>query len=164
MSLRKLERESIEGFLKKNKSKLTGRVLDYGSGKQPYKGLVELAGGQYVPFDDPRYPGSCATEPTGFPVGQFDTVICTQVLQYVDNPLATLATIKHQLKIDGHLLITGPTNWPVIEDDDKWRFTVHGIALLLIKAGFHGTQVQERAHVSHEQERWCLGWAALGRA
>lgn len=169
MSLRKLERESIERFLLKNRQRIHGQVLDYGAGKQPYRKLVEQTGAEYTPFDDPTFAGSTVTEasawsPTEDSLGQFDVVVCTQVLQYVDDPEAALLAMRHLLVRGGWLLITGPTNWPVIEDDDKWRFTTHGVAILLLRAGFMNTAVQEREHVSFEGERWALGWQAVGQA
>jgi SAM-dependent methyltransferase len=99
-----------------------------------------------------------------YPTGQFDTVICTQVLQYVDDPVTALEHMRYHLRDGGWLLLTGPTNWPVVEDTDKWRFTLHGAVLILLRAGFRNTTVEPRADVKFEGERWSLGWQASGQA
>lgn len=164
MNLREIESRSIRDFIERHQEKIGGRVLDFGSGKQPYRDLVIKAGGEYVPWDDPRFPGATVDEEHRIPIGAFDTVICTQVLQYVDQPVTVLEHIKGFLKRDGWLLLTGPTNWPVVEEDDKWRFTVTGIALLLLRAGYVKTEVSPRAAVSFQGEEWSLGWQAVGRA
>jgi hypothetical protein len=44
MSLRDLERGSIRAFLESNQDKFGGRVLDFGSGQQPYRDVVIKAG------------------------------------------------------------------------------------------------------------------------
>jgi hypothetical protein len=162
--LRKLESESIRDFLWSESTRLTGRVLDFGAGKQPYRDLVDKAGGEYVPWDDPAFPASVAESKLAYPTGMFETVICTQVLQYVDNPVTTLNYLRHFLKTGGWLLITGPTNWPVVEAEDMWRFTTTGMSVLLHRAGFKDTTVKPRAAVVFEGERWSLGWEAVAQA
>jgi len=163
MSLRRIERESIVLFLTRNRDRIHGRVLDYGAGKQPYRPLIEATGAEYTPFDDPRFPGSTAEETSGWPVGEFDTVVCTQVLQYVDSPRATLDAIRYLLAAGGWLLMTGPTNWPIVEQTDLRRFTPSGMLRLLQRQGFRDVVVTERAHVTFENERWALGWQAIAR-
>ena len=75
-----LERESLTAFVQSCSHLMAGRVLDYGCGKQPYRHVVEAAGGEYVPFDRRDLPGG-----TGGNVGpemadglSFDAVLCTR--------------------------------------------------------------------------------------
>jgi SAM-dependent methyltransferase len=155
--IRQIERESIRVFMERHRSYLRGRVLDYGAGKpgtcrqpQPYRDLVD---GEYVPFDvDEDLPG-----------GEFDTVICTQVLQYVESPIESLLDMHDALKVGGHLVLTYATNWDEVEDADKWRFTGPGIKNLLIRTEFNIVHVERRAEVVINNFRFPLGYGVVAR-
>lgn len=142
-SLRKIERETIRSFLEKNQVHLRGRVLDFGCGvegkcvkPQPYRDLIQ---GEYVPFD------------IGFPKpeGVFDTILCTQVLQYIEDVPELFFQWRKMTK---KLVITYPTNWQEVEANDFWRFTRAGLELLLRENGFYP--------IVHES-RWELHMATL---
>lgn len=108
MNLREAEANSIRAFVQSaaDEGYLSGRVLDYGCGRQPYRDIVEAAGGDYHPFDLNTFPASVSDEdwtPAGFTFwgsdgpldvatalhkwtrdhGYIDAVLCTQVVQYV---------------------------------------------------------------------------------
>lgn len=163
MSLREIERASIRGFLEENTSLIVGDTLDFGCGLQPYRDVVTRAGATYWGYDSERHPGTVVSKSVGRldPPNEFwDTVICTQVLQYVHSPMLTLREIHMRLKIGGWLLMTGPTNWPHIEADDKWRFTTSGMMVLLHDVGFTQITVAPRGEITFENERWSIGWQA----
>jgi hypothetical protein len=170
MSLRDIERESIRLFLESHARQyvFTGKnVLDYGCGSSPYRAIIEAGGGIYTGHDSPEYGGHVVGETT---VGiehvathEYDVVVATQILQYVSEPEEELSFLRTRLPDDGVLLMTGPTNWPVIERDDLWRFTPAGIEALLYRARFSRVSVEERAHVNFEGERWPIGWQATAR-
>lgn len=165
-ALRDIERASIRQFLTDHQHLLTGRVLDYGSGKQPYRDIVESAGGKYVPFDLVGLPGSCAAEdsPHGWE-GHYDAVVLTQVAQYLEDPEGILYEIWLLLRERGGVLLaTGPVNWPIVEKDDLRRYTPEGFHRVLDEAGFRNIDVRERAHVDFQGERWCIGWQATASA
>jgi 2-polyprenyl-3-methyl-5-hydroxy-6-metoxy-1,4-benzoquinol methylase len=171
MSLREIERASIIQFLADHQHLFNGkRVLDYGCGRQPYRDIMEQAGGDYFGYDRDSYAGS-----HGQNVGMeyalrpgeslWDVIVCTQVLQYVNSPRSLIEDFLAALPSGGVLLMTGPTNWPIVEvPDDKWRFTPSGINKWLYEAGFRTWDTKERAHVTFEGERWCLGWSAKATA
>jgi SAM-dependent methyltransferase len=149
--VRRIERASIFAFVAAQKSLLRGRVLDFGSGKQPYKSLVD---GEYVPFEFgdsvlPRY--------------EFDAVLCTQVAQYADTPFALVEHLHTALKPGGHLVMTYPTNWAEVEVTDLWRFTRHGMTRLLLKAGFEITEHRLRAEVAVGEFRFPLGYGVVAQ-
>lgn len=180
MNIRELERASIRDFLKRHSDDLAGRVLDFGCGKQPYRDLVS---GEYHAWDSPKFPGSVVDGGSPLPhwtplpswtdlqvhparfrnsAKGFDTIISTQVIQYCKDPLLLLRDrVRLLLKPGGKLLMTGPTNWPIVEKEDLWRYTVPGITTLLDQAGFDVQLVFERASVDFQGERWPLGWAAV---
>lgn len=164
-ALRDIERASIRQFLTDHQHLLTGRVLDYGSGKQPYRDIVESAGGKYVPYDMTDFPGSVAENDRKLIWGNYDAIIASQCVQYMTELPSELemmhALLRHR---QGVLLMTGPTNWPIVEQDDLWRMTPSGVRLLLQEIGFSNIDVCERAHVDFQGERWCIGWQATASA
>lgn len=129
--LRKAELASIRRFIEARRELLTGRVLDFGAGKpgtcrnpQPYKSLVT---GEYCPYDlgDPN------------PGGDFDVVLCTAVMQYLDAPQLYLNLFRLVLLAKGGTLIMAyNTNWPEVEESDLYRYTKSGMAWMVRQAGF----------------------------
>lgn len=164
MNLRERERESIRAFLRIHAFAFHGkRVLDYGAGRQPYRDLVEESGGEYVPFDSPAFPASVAErDTTELERGPWDVILCTQVVQYVPAPLALLEMFHAELEITGgKLLMTGPTNWPIVEREDRWRITLTGIEALAREAGFSYAEGGYRHAGRIEGEEYPYGWAMI---
>lgn len=155
MNVQEIEIASIRRFVESNREYLNGRVLDFGAGKpgtcrepQPYRDLVT---GEYVPFDigDP------------LPDGKFDAILCSQVIQYVEDASSLLGLFRSYLDIGGWLVLTGPTNWPIVEADDKWRFTPAGIRQLMEDNGFRVNNLEIRASVSALGMQWPLGYGVV---
>ncbi len=149
---------------------LSGKVLDFGAGTKPYQWIIEAADGEYVPYDHSGFPGAVmdgySTDRKPKDTDLFTAIVCTQVIQYVPYPVVMLEWFKELLlPTRGWLIMTGPTNWPVVEKtDDLQRYTKEGITRELMTAGFIGVQVEERAAVTFEGEAWSLGWTARGQA
>lgn len=173
MRLRERESTSISEFLKQHKDKLSGRVLDFGCGQQPYRRIVERAGGTYTGYDGKSFPGSVVTEDVGpswsqITTRKYDAVMMTQVWQYMEphvlgSLLCDLAG-GVALRPGGWLLATGPTNWPVVEPDDLWRFTTSGVSQLLTRAQFESSLVEPRFSVRTEGVNWSVGWQATAQS
>lgn len=169
-SLLDLERSSIRSFVKSCAEQLTGRVLDVGCGLQPYRSIVEQAGGEYVPYDRVSYPANVSGEDVGPDCSAwthlgFDAILSTQIIQYHEEPFELLAEFRSILHNGGHLVITGPTCWPEREPEDLFRFTQAGIGTLLRCAGFEIVRLELRAGVSVAPGfDLSLGWGALCRA
>lgn len=121
---------------------VAGRVLDVGCGHMPFRELVIACGGAYESLDiEPRTPGvdyiTSATEMRNVPEAAFDTALCFEVLEHVEDPLRTLEAIASRLRPDGVLLLTVPHLSRLHEEpNDYFRYTVHGLRVLLKKAGF----------------------------
>lgn len=148
--IRQIERASIRAFMVKHAHVLGGRVLDFGSGDEPYRDLIR---GEYVPYEKDR--GS-------MPGGYFDAVICNQVLQYVTDPMNVLRWALHaSLRPGGHLLFTYAANWDEVEKEDLWRFTKAGMERLLREAGFTLLDHELRAKVQIGCFSFPLGYGAL---
>lgn len=143
-------------FVQAHSHLLTGRVLDYGAGvvgscrkPQPYRSMIERPGVEYCPFDiradeiggdQARLDRAIADTAS---VYQFDSAMCTQVLQYFsDGGQATLVKLRKWMKLDGRLLLTYAVNWEEAETSDWMRSTRAGMDFMLARAGFV-VEVQE---------------------
>ena len=76
----------------------------------------------------------------------YDVVICTQVLQYVENPDQAVSELHRVLALGGQLLLSVP----FIEKDykrmeDNWRFTRKSVQSLLTR--FRHAQVITRGNL-----------------
>jgi SAM-dependent methyltransferase len=148
--IRDMERCSILAFLTEHHQYFRGRVLDYGCGAQPYRKLIEhLPSTEYIPWD--RHNGgwqdsqhSPYDDPFHVDTPKFSTVLCTQVLQYVPDPISLICRLGFLLHPRGHLILTYPTNWDEVPNDrygeprglggesfDMHRFTKLGMEAMI---------------------------------
>ena len=135
-TIRETERQSIRKFVEDNAVLLSDRTLDYGCLDSPYKDLVT---GEYVGWD--------VGQPK--PTGLFDAVLCTQVMEYVSRPKLVLQEFFDVLRPGGKLLLTYPTLWEEVEQNDYWRFTKAGMELLLHQAGFNILVHERRCEIRY---------------
>lgn len=138
--VKKLQRDAF----RKWSSYLNGRILDIGCGSTPYKDYVSCR--SYVGIDEspdvkPDVSASCESIP--FKNNDFDSVICTEVLEHLAEPGRCVTEIIRVLKAGGYLYITVPQSWGLhYEPHDYWRFTRYGIEYLLKKYGFEITETR----------------------
>ena len=122
---------------------LTGRLLDVGCGRKPYRDLFEVD--EYIGleidteatrsrgyadqfYDGHRFP---------FDDSSVDAIICNQVLEHVFNPSEFLAEIRRVLRPAGKLLLTVPFAWDEHEQPhDYARYSSFGLKYLLAAHGF----------------------------
>jgi SAM-dependent methyltransferase len=149
--VRRVERWTIREFMRENAGLLTGRVLDFGAGDQPYRNLAK---GEYIPWS----PG----DPQQATVA-FDAIMCNQVTQYVNGLGRVLRDLYHALKPGGHLVMTFATNWDEVEETDMFRYTRAGMTMLLDQAGFTVVKCERRAEVMHGAFRFPLGYGVVAR-
>lgn len=128
--VRQATRAGIRRFVAEHRELLTGRVLDYGCGKQgtcaipqPYRSML-APGTDYVGWEPPGI----------LPAGFFNGILCTQVLQNVDNPWSVLEDFRERMEAKSTLVLTYPVAWEEIEQE-RWRFTKHGMWALCHDAG-----------------------------
>lgn len=172
-SVRKVERASIREFVTTCQPYLSGRVLDYGCGLQPYRDIVEAVGGEYEGFDRDSFPGSVGVnigfdgEPMPLVLREsetFHSILCNQIVQYVPDPGELLTRFRGALAEGGHLILTYPTTWAEVETDDLARFTRAGMERLLRRAGFTIVRHEQRAVIDLGGFRLPLGYGVLARA
>src|SRR5215471_276249 len=65
-------------------------------------------------------------------VGRYDVIICTAVLQYVADPQMAVVNMRNMLKESGSLILAQQAVSRLDPSaPDRWRFTQHGIALMM---------------------------------
>jgi len=117
-------------------------VLDVGGRIQPYRPLLSGRIARYCAIDcrdGPLVNVLARGEAIPFRTGQFDLVICTQVLEYVTEPQILISELHRVLKAGGYLLLSAPAVFPRDSDHDLWRFMPQSLRFLL--RGFEGVQV-----------------------
>jgi len=168
--LTRIENDSIRKWLHSvaDEGYFKGPVLDYGCGRSPYRRLVEEHGGEYIGFDRAAYPANLGVGNVGpdlDPAVTYDAVLMTQVIQYVLRPDELLADIgQYTVRMGGYLVMTYPTNWPEVQEVDRWRFTKAGMETLLDEAGFTILRHDRRATVHTTGYEWALGYGCVARA
>jgi SAM-dependent methyltransferase len=94
--------------------------------------------------------------------GQFDVVVCEQVLEHVVDPHAAAANLRGLCVPGGHVVVSTPFlvrvhELPEYAMPDFWRFTPRGLRLLLERAGLTVDVVHawgNRRCVTGNFDRW----------
>lgn len=138
-----ITRKNLILNLRKLSLSLTGKLLDVGCGKKPYRdlfGKCEYLGLEIDTLEnrsnkeaDYFYDGSVFP----FEKDAFDCVLTNQVFEHVFEPQLFLSEINRVLKNDGLLLLTVPFCWDEHEQPvDYGRYTSFGLKYVLEKNGF----------------------------
>jgi SAM-dependent methyltransferase len=119
--------------------RITGKVLDIGCGSKPYQHVFK--GTEYVGLElkgsnrDADYYYDGIQFP--FKDGEFNAVLCSQVLEHVFTPSIFLSEIHRVLKDGGLFLLTVPFVWDEHEQPyDYARYSSFGLHHLLTQNGF----------------------------
>lgn len=127
------------------------RLIDVGAGNSPYRELFTHLRYESTDWQHSPHPGARAVDHVGpaheLPVGdgEYDAVLCTQVLEHVPNPLQVLEELNRVLRPGGRLYMTMPLAWELHElPFDFFRYTPHGLATLLGDAGFSKLDIRPR--------------------
>lgn len=167
-TIRDVERESIRDFVRRMAADFMvgGRVLDVGSGQQPYREIVERYGSSYEAYDSTGFPASTVKDDAHFvsPAAHaYDAILCTQVIQYVRYPAMWLDQLKQWLTSDGALVLTYPTCWDEVEAEDMFRYTRAGMQVLLASRGWDVLVSEHRACVDLGGFKFWLGGGVVAR-
>ncbi len=120
---------------------MQGRVLEIGGGCVGRRGrfrppVDRCESWVYLDRSSTRRPDVQAdVQQLPYAVGSFDTVVCLEVLEYVEHPVRALQEIVRVLRPQGHLILATPFLHRADATGDYWRFTEHGLRLLLEQAG-----------------------------
>lgn len=133
--------------IKKYSFYIKGKVLDVGAGDfSRYRGLFTCE--EYIKLDIKKSENIDVVgrvEDLPFKNDSFDSVVCTQVFEHVDNPFKAASEIYRVLKKGGHCLITVPqTNELHEEPYDYFRYTKFGLTKMFTKQGFEILKCEQR--------------------
>ena len=122
---------------------LRGCVLDAGSGRGSWRGVIGTNGAEYESIDmaprggnRPTWVGDVMRMPE-VPDKRYDAIVCHQVLEHLPRPWAALAEFYRVLKPGGQVILSAPHLSRRHElPHDYFRFTQEGMRSLLSDAGF----------------------------
>lgn len=141
----------LEASLNQCREFVRGDLLDVGCGRKPYKDTYFSGATSYVgldfatPTNQPDVVGSALDIP--FEDGCFDTVVSTEVLEHVPDPLRALREMFRITKPGGHLILTTPMYWPRHEiPHDYFRYPYDGLLHLLQESGYETVRMFNRGN------------------
>src|SRR3989344_7717691 len=126
-----------------------GRMLDIGCGNKPYYEIFKNKVDIHIGID--KF-SECADIKEDFFKAKirnnnYDTILCTQVIEHVENPQELLIKMNRILKRKGILIMTIPFIGSLHEvPTDYFRFTKYSIDKLLTKAGFEIKYIKEEGN------------------
>ena len=126
------------------------RVLDAGAGEGPYR--ASFAHARYLALDDRRgdrrwdYRGlDLVGDLLRMPVkdGAADVVLSTETLEHLTDPADFLRETARVLRPGGRLFLTAPLHFKEHQEPhDYFRYTRHGLALLIDRAGLVAESIE----------------------
>lgn len=125
----------------------TARLIDIGCGNKPYAELLQGKITEYIGCDIIQSSNNCVDvlcEATKIPLpnDSFDTAFSTQTIEHVGDFQEMVNEAFRLLKPGGNFIVSGPMYWPLHEEPyDFHRFTKHGFAYTLQKAGFEVVEI-----------------------
>lgn len=129
--------------------RLGGVLLDVGCGAQPYRhhyfGHVQ----RYIgcDYDGGRGPVefTCPADKVPLNDASVDSILCTEVLEHVPDPMKVWKEFYRLLKPGGQVLLSTPMYWPPHElPYDFYRYPEHGLRYLAEESGFEILEIKHR--------------------
>lgn len=136
-------REGIREYLKD--VQVHGLVYDWGCGTKPIKKYLKPNDATFVAFDKldhVRAHHIVDFELPAWGYEQSDFAFCIEVVEHVWNTGTFLATIYQNLREGGVLYLSQPFLYEVHKEDDRIRYTHHGLRQLLEEVGFTVEDIQ----------------------
>jgi SAM-dependent methyltransferase len=130
----------IERSISLLSKELSGDFLDVGCGTQPYLCYFEhITRKTACDFDASRgnVDFACPADDIPLPDSCMDSILCTEVLEHVPDPMAVWKEFHRLLRPGGRVLLTTPMYWPPHElPYDFYRYPEHGMRRLVQESGF----------------------------
>ena len=130
----------LENSLRQCAGYVKGRLLDVGCGRRPYEKTFFAGATEYIGVDylsgRSRPDLVCSALGLPFAAEVFDTVVSTEVLEHVPEPLLALREMRRVLKPAGRLVLSVPMYWPRHEVPcDFFRYPYDGLLYLVKESG-----------------------------
>ncbi len=127
-----------------------GRLLDIGCGAKPYKGLLSSYVTEHIGVDHEGTSHSkneidffCTAYDIPLEDSSFDSVICTAVLEHLEEPENAIRECYRVLKAGGTAIYSVPFIWHLHEEPrDFYRLTKYGLSHLFEKTGFEVLEIK----------------------
>ena len=160
-------RRRIRRFVKGCRERIFPPVLDVGAGYRSNFREVQVK--PYHTLDrnpdlEPTYVGDVRNM-SMIPDKSYGTVLCTEVLEHVEDPLIALREIHRVLTDTGLLIVTVPFWYPIHEKSyqrDYWRFTPRGLRSLLNQGLFLTTMVESAGSRIRPTGVFAMAWKGEG--
>jgi SAM-dependent methyltransferase len=141
----------LEASLEESAEYVKGKLLDVGCGNRPYEKTYFGSCSQYIGCDylsDRSKPDVvCSALDLAFPDNEFDTVVSTEVLEHVPDPLRALKEMYRVAKPGAHVIVSTPMYWPRHEVPyDFFRYPYDGILHLVKESGLELVKLYNRGH------------------
>lgn len=136
-------REGIRAYLKN--VKVRGLVHDWGSGTKPIQNYLKPNKAKFVTIDKLDHVGADIVGDLEDPVvmeENADFAFCLEVIEHVWDAHALIENIHDNLKHGGVLYLSQPFMYEVHREDDRVRYTYHGLRQLLEEYGFTVEDIQ----------------------
>ena len=141
-------------FVRPRLARVTGKTLDVGCGEMPFRGFLP-ANADYTGLDIPaaedfgmnRHPDIVDFDGRNIPFADetFDCVLCTEVLEHAEDPVALIAEMRRVLRKGGVLIATIPFSARVHHAPyDFHRFTRYRLQAMF--SAFETTTIEERGN------------------
>lgn len=127
-----------------------GKLLDIGCGEKPYKKMVVPYVDEHIGLDhEDTLHNKSNVDLFGtaynIPVDdeEFDTILCSAVLEHLEEPKKAIAEAYRVLKKGGYAIYTVPLFWHLHEEPrDFFRYTKYGLKYLFEKNGFETVELR----------------------
>lgn len=127
----------------------TGKLVDIGCGSKPYKDMASTYVQTHTGVDhqDCIHGKSCIDiigTAYSIPLDSesYDTALCTDVLEHLEEPLLAISEAGRILKPGGYAIYTVPFFWHLHEEPrDFYRYTKYGLRYLFEKSGFEVVEI-----------------------
>lgn len=130
--------------------RLGGRLADIGCGVKPYAAQLAPHVTEHIGIDHPDTPHDAARADilasayeVPEPDGAFDSVLCTAVLEHLEEPQQALNEAARLLRPGGVAVYTVPFIWHLHEAPrDFFRYSRYGLEHLFTQAGFVDLEIE----------------------
>jgi SAM-dependent methyltransferase len=129
----------------------SGRLLDIGCGRKPWTAIFAPYVTEHIGVD-PEIGSSLDIDEADIVADAYsvplsgesaDTVLLTEVLEHLEDPVRALKEAHRLLRPSGALILTTPLIFPVHgAPRDFFRYSPHGLEYVMRQAGFEGVTVR----------------------